>query len=73
MDARVTGTLVDDVVQLDSRVDLPNHCRVAITLKPLADVSKSAAAWQALKQRIKERPVHSGRKRFTRDELHERR
>jgi hypothetical protein len=73
MDAQVTGTLVDDVVQLDSPVDLPNHCRVSITLKPLGDLSKSLAAWQELKRRIQERPVHSGRKRFTRDELHERR
>ena len=33
----------------------------------------SAAAWESLQARLKERPIHGGGVHFTRDELHERR
>jgi hypothetical protein len=69
-----TATVENGQLKLDKSLDLPDHSRVNLTVEPISDSSKDpAAAWETLKQRIQERPVHSGGRHFTRDELHERR
>jgi hypothetical protein len=74
MKARTTGMLIDGVVQLDRPVNLPNHSRVSVSIEPMTIESAQAkAALEAFKKRIGQRPIHSGGRRFTRDELHERR
>lgn len=74
MKALTTGTLIDGVVQLDQPVNLPNHSRVHVSIEPMSiDPAESRAAFEALKKRLQKRPIHSGGRRFTRDELHERR
>jgi len=74
MKAQTTGTLIDGVVQLDEPVSLPNNSRVSVSIEPLSiDPAQARAAFEAFKKRIQERPIHSGGRRFTRDELHERR
>jgi hypothetical protein len=57
----------------DQALPLAEHTRVQLTIIPLADRGDPAAAWHALKARLRERPIHGTGKRFTRDELHERR
>lgn len=74
MKTETTGTLVDGAVQLDEAIDLPNHCRVSVSISPIEfDPDKSHIALAAFLNRTEERPIHSGGIRFTRDELHERR
>lgn len=73
MKRHATGTLLDRTIQLDKPVDLPAHSRVNVEIAPLeADPDKSIAAWEALCKRLQARPIHSGGRHFTRDELHER-
>ena len=73
MKAETTGILIDRVVQLDEPVNLPNHCRVSVSLEPLAhDPEKAKAALQSFLKRADERAFDSDGIRFTRDELHER-
>lgn len=73
MKAQTTGTLIDGVVQLDQPVNLPNNSRVNVSIEPMSiDPTEARVAFDALKKRLRERPIHSGGRRFTRDELHER-
>ncbi len=73
MKAQTTGTLIDGIVHLDQPVNLPNNSRVNVSIEPLSiDPAQARAAFEAFSQRIQQRPIHSGRQRFTRDELHER-
>jgi hypothetical protein len=46
-----------------------------LTIEPIDDWSpeKARAAWESLQARLKEHPIHGGGRRYTRDELHERR
>ena len=71
MRTQVAATFVDGVLMPDESLGLSNHARVSLTIEPLENASQASAAWEALKQRIRDRPVHGGH-RFTRDELHER-
>lgn len=74
MKSVTTGTLVDGVIQLDELVELPNHSRVSVSIAPLAHrPEKAKAALESFLKRADERAFNSGGKRFTRDELHERR
>jgi hypothetical protein len=75
MTTQVTATVVDGMLKPDEALPLANHSRVRLTIEPIDDWSpeKGRAAWEALKAMIKERPLHFGGKRYTRDELHERR
>ena len=70
----ITGTLVDHVIQLDQQVDLPNHSRVSVSIEPIErDAEKAKAALGRFLKRAEDRAFDSGGRRFTRDELHERR
>ncbi|HLQ43520.1 MAG TPA: hypothetical protein VK137_02230 [Planctomycetaceae bacterium] len=72
MSMRVTGTIVGGVLKFDDPVNLPDQSRVSVTVEPLADVEQRLAAWNSIKERLRLRPINSGGRRFTRDELHER-
>ena len=78
MAARLTATVIDGTLKLDQPVDLPNNTRVRVAIEPLPEPlpdsvsdAERRAAWERLKQRIKERPLHLGGQRFSRDELYE--
>jgi len=75
MTTQVTATVVDGVFKPDQPLPLPNQTRVKLTVEPIEDWSpaKAIAAWEALTARLRERPIHGGGVRYTRDELHERR
>lgn len=72
MSMRVTGTIVDGVLKFDEPVSLPDQSRVSVTVEALVDVEQRLAAWNAIKERLRLRPINSGGVHFTRDELHER-
>ena len=72
MITQVTATLVSGMLKPDESVALPDQTRVLLTIEPILERPEAAAAWQTLKDRLRQRPVHAAAKRFTRDELHER-
>jgi hypothetical protein len=75
MTTQVTATFVGGVLKPDQTLLLPEKALVKLTIEPIGEWSPESAlaAWEALKARLRERPIRGGGKRFTRDELHERR
>jgi hypothetical protein len=75
MTTQMTATVVGGMLNLDQALPLPDQSRVRLTIEPIEDWSPEAAraAWEALKAEIRERPLHFGGQRYTRDELYERR
>jgi len=75
MTTQITATVVGGVFKPDQPVPLPEQTRVKLTVEPVEDWSreKALAAWEALKTLLREQPLHLGGKRYTRDELYERR
>jgi hypothetical protein len=74
MKTETTATVIDGGLELDHRLDLPDQSRVRVAIEPLESrKTRVSAAWQSLKEFCESHPVHSGDRRYTRDELHERR
>ena len=75
MATQVNATFVNGMLKPDESLPLAEQSRVRLTIEPIEDWSQEGAiaAWEALKARLRERPIHGGGKRYTRDELHERR
>jgi hypothetical protein len=73
MTTQVTATVVDGMLKPDRTLALAEQTRVNLTIEPIAENLDPAAAWESLKARLRLRPIHALGKRFTRDELHERR
>lgn len=75
MTTQVEATFIDGVLKPDQQLPLPDQTRVRLTIEPIKERSpeKARAAWEAIKARLKEHPLHFGGQRYTRDELHERR
>jgi len=75
MTTQVTATVVDGMLKPDQSLPLADRSRVRLTIEPMEDWSPATAiaAWEAIKARLRERPLHFGGERYTRDELHERR
>lgn len=68
------GMIVAGRIELDLPVELPDSLRVAVTLRPLVDSSTTVCreAWQRLKRRLSERPIHASGEKFVRSDLYER-
>jgi len=74
MKTQIIATVEKGQLTLDKPLDLPDRSRVQLTVEPIPDSGNGpVAAWQSLRQRVRERPVYSGGQHFSRDELHERR
>lgn len=75
MSTQVTATFVNGMLKPDQPLLLADQTRVKLTIEPIEEWSQvgATAAWELLKARLRDRPIHGGGKRFTRDELHERR
>ena len=75
MSTHVTATFVNGMLKLDQPLPLADQARVKLTIEPIEPWSHEGAlaAWESLKAMIRERPLHLGERRYTRDELHERR
>jgi len=71
MKTELTATVVGGLLKPDERVSFPDQTRVRLTIETIS-TGEGASAWNSLKARLGLRPVHSGGKYFTRDELHER-
>lgn len=68
-----TATVVDGMLRPDEPLGLPEESRVNVTINTVSNPTKALAALQSLQERLKLRPVCTDGRRFTRDELHERR
>ena len=73
MKAELTAIVVDGLLRPDEELPLPNQTRVKLTIETIGNEPDASSVWNALKARLRERPVHGGGKHFTRNELHERR
>jgi len=75
MTTQMTATVVNGMLKPDQALPLAEQARVRLTIEPFEEWSPEAAraAWEALKAQIREKPLHFGGQRYTRDELHERR
>lgn len=74
MKTYTTATFENGQLILDRPLDLPERSRVSVIVETISESADARrAAWASLRQRVERRPVHSGGRRFTRDELHERR
>jgi hypothetical protein len=85
MKTQVTATYKDGQFKPDQNLALEDDTRVNLTVEVIddddsdldeefhGDPAKSIAAWEAIKARLKKKPIHGGGKRYTREELHERR
>jgi hypothetical protein len=74
MRTETTGTVICGALELDGRLDLPDRSRVRVAIEPIenwrARFNAGLESWKTLSQ---EHPIHAGGRRYTRDELHERR
>jgi len=63
-----------EFLKLDRPLSLPDQTRVRVTVETIQKAEVPvAAAWASIIRRLNERPLHFGGRRFSRDELHERR
>lgn len=75
MTTQVDATLSNGVLKPDQPLPLADQTRVRLTVEPIAEgsLTQAAAALEAIRQRLRARPIHGGGIRYTREELHERR
>jgi len=73
MTTQVTATVVNGMLKPDEQLLLADQTRVNLTVEPIIEKPEPAAAWESLKARLRQRPIHGVGKHFTRDQLHERR
>lgn len=73
MTTQVTATVVGGMLKPDQELPLADDTRVQLTIEPIVERLEPAAAWESLKARLAQPPIQGLGKRFTRDELHERR
>jgi hypothetical protein len=74
MKTETLGTVVAGALKLDRQLDLPDQSRVRVAVESLEGgqprLCEGLELWKAF---CEENPVHSGGRRYSRDELHERR
>lgn len=74
MKMETLGTVVAGALRLDQQLELPDQSRVRVAVEPLDGYqSRFRAGLESWKAFCEEHPVHAGGKRYSRDELHERR
>jgi hypothetical protein len=73
MKTEITAVVVNGVLKPDTVLPFADQTRVKLTIEPVESESPAFTAWNRLKERLRQRPVHGGGKRFTHEELHERR
>ena len=76
MTTYVSATVIDGMLKPDETIALPDQTRVRLIVEPIEETPRKSTAqeaWAAIQERLKQRPLHFGGERYTRDELHERR
>ena len=71
----ISGTIVKGAIRVDGPMELPDDCRVRITVEPCDESLRPAdnATWKAFLSRCREAPVSAGRRYWNREELYDRR
>lgn len=70
MRTQISATFVGGVLKPDEELPLAEETRVRLIIEPITEPRDPMAAWESLKVRLRERPIHAG-VRYTRDELYE--
>ncbi|MGH7172666.1 MAG: hypothetical protein ACRELF_04175 [Gemmataceae bacterium] len=73
MKAEVMAIVVNGILKPDTALPFAEQTRVKVTIEAVESENPSLAAWNRVKERLRQRPVHGEGKHFTREELHERR
>jgi hypothetical protein len=74
MRTETTATVMGGGLELDHRLDLPDQSRVRVAIEPLESwKGRFSAGLKSWKEFCEKHPIHSGGRRYTRNELHERR
>lgn len=72
MKTELTATIDGGVLKPDTVLPFPDHTRVKLIIEPVEAENPSLAAWERLKERIRQRPIRGLAGKFSREELHER-
>ncbi|MCE9557041.1 MAG: hypothetical protein K8T91_27150 [Planctomycetes bacterium] len=72
MPTDLTATVLGGELKLDQPLALPDQSRVRVTIQPVVSNEGWRRALDSLERLRRDRPIHSGGLRFTRDELHDR-
>lgn len=70
---QMMATFVGGLLKPDETLPLAEHTRVKLTIELVTEPVEAASAWEAMKARLRQRPVHAAGECFGRDELHDRR
>jgi hypothetical protein len=73
MRTELTATMINGVPTPDVPLPIPDQTRVRLVVETIEPELDSVSAWNAIKASLKLRPIHGDGKKYTRDELHERR
>ena len=73
MTTQITATVVGGMLKPDQSLPLADQTRVNLTIEPIVQCRDVAAAWQALKARLQQRPIHAADLHYSRTNLHEQR
>lgn len=72
MKAELTATIEGGVLKPDAVLPFPDHTRVKLTIEPVEAENLSLAAWEYLKENIRQHPIVGLAEKFSREELYER-
>lgn len=72
MKAELTATIEGGVLRPDTVLPFPDRTRVKLTIEPVESENPSLAAWERLKQHIRQHPIIGLAGNFSREELYER-
>ena len=73
MKTEMTALVVNGILKPDTALPYPDQTKVRVTIESVEPDNPALAAWNRLKERLRQRPVHGGGQSFTREELYERR
>ncbi|MHB1426462.1 MAG: hypothetical protein ACYC3I_25150 [Gemmataceae bacterium] len=72
MTAEVMGTVEQGALKLDQVLPFPDHTRVKLIIELVESDNPSLAAWERLKEHIRQHPIRGLAGKFSREELYER-
>ncbi len=72
MKAELTATVEGGILKPDIALPFPDQTRVKLTIEPVEPENHAAAAWERLKERIRQQPIRGLAAKFSREDLYER-
>jgi hypothetical protein len=70
MRTEIAATMINGVPTPDVPLPVPDQTPVRLVVETVEPKREPIAAWKALEERLRLRPVHGGGKRLNRDELY---